>query len=112
MTRIRAEEPALRRGRQVVRAYGDKPGLFALSRVGEDGSEILALFNTSTAPVAAQVEVEPGSLRWQALRGDCAPKSSAPASVAVRVPPRLPRLQERAVTALPLDLSTADAAPR
>ena len=30
-------------------------------RIGEDGSEILALFNTSTAPVVAQVEVEPGS---------------------------------------------------
>lgn len=87
MARIRAAAPALRRGRQVVRAYGDKPGLFAMSRIGEDGSEVLALFNTSTAPVAAQVEVEPGSLRWQALRGDCAPKSSAPASVAVRVPP-------------------------
>ncbi|MFN7107942.1 MAG: alpha-amylase family glycosyl hydrolase [Brevundimonas sp.] len=91
MARIRAAEPALRRGRQVVRAYGDKPGLFAISRIdqdgGEDGSEILILFNTSATPVAAQVEVEPGSLRWQGLRGDCAVQSSAPASVAVRVPP-------------------------
>ena len=87
MARLRAAEPALRRGRQVVRAYGDKPGLFALSRLTDDGGEVLVLFNSSTAPVAAQVEVEPSSLRWQALRGDCAPRSSAPASVAVRVPP-------------------------
>jgi glycosidase len=87
MAGVRAAEPALRRGRQIVRAYGDKPGLFALSRIGEDGGEILVLFNTSTTPVAAQVEVEPASDRWQALRGDCAPESSAPASVAVRVPP-------------------------
>ena len=87
MARLRAAEPALRRGRQVVRAYGDKPGLFALSRLTDDGGEVLVLFNSSTAPVSAQVEVEPGSLRWQALRGDCAARSSAPASVAVRVPP-------------------------
>ena len=87
MARLRAAEPALRRGRQVVRAYGDKPGLFALSRLTDDDGEVLVLFNSSTAPVSAQVEVEPGSLRWQALRGDCAARSSAPASVAVRVPP-------------------------
>ncbi len=87
MARLRAAEPALRGGRQVVRAYGDKPGLFALSRLTDDGGEVLVLFNSSTAPVTAQVEVEPGSLRWQALRGDCAARSSAPASVAVRVSP-------------------------
>jgi glycosidase len=87
MAGIRAAEPALRRGRQVVRAYGDEPGLFALSRLMDDGSEVLVLFNSSTAPVTAQVEVEPTSLRWQTLRGDCAPESSAPASVRVSVPP-------------------------
>ena len=87
MARIRAAEPALRRGGQVVRAYGDEPGLFAMSRMGDDGSEILILFNSSTASVTAQVEVEPTSLRWQTLRGDCAAESSAPASVAVSVPP-------------------------
>lgn len=87
MARLRAAEPALRRGGQVVRAYGDKPGLFAFSRLTDEGGEVLVLFNSSTAPVSAQVEVEPGSLRWQALRGDCAARSSAPASVAVRVPP-------------------------
>ena len=52
-----------------------------------DGAEVLVLFNSSTAPVTAQVEVEPTSIRWQALRGDCAPESSAPASVRVSVPP-------------------------
>ncbi len=87
MARIRAAETALRRGRQVVRAYGDAPGLFAMSRMGDDGSEILIVFNSSSAPISAQVEVEPASLRWQALRGDCAAESSAPASVAVSVPP-------------------------
>ena len=70
-----------------MRAYNDKPGLFAISRMSEDGGEVLVLFNTSTAAVSAQVEVEPSALRWQAVRGDCAPESSAPASVAVRIPP-------------------------
>ena len=87
MTAIRAAEPALRRGRQVVRASGDKPGLFALSRLDDDGGEILVLFNTSTAPVSAQVEVEPTSLRWQALHGDCRSQAAAPASYGVAVPP-------------------------
>jgi glycosidase len=87
MAGIRAAEPALRRGRQLVRAYGDEPGLFALSRLMDNGAEVLVLFNSSTMPVTAQVEVEPTSLRWQALRGDCAPESSAPASVRVSVPP-------------------------
>ena len=87
MARLRAAEPALRRGRQMVRGYGDAPGLFAISRMGDDGSEILIVFNSSSAPISAQVEVEPASLRWHALRGDCAAESSAPASVAVSVPP-------------------------
>ena len=87
MAGLRAAEPALRRGRQMVRGYGDAPGLFAMSRMGDDGSEILIVFNSSSAPISAQVEVEPASLRWQALRGDCAAESSAPASVAVSVPP-------------------------
>lgn len=87
MGRIRAAEPTLRRGRQVTRAYGDKPGLFAISRMGDDGAEVLVVFNTSTAPISAQVEVEPGSLNWRSLRGQCAPKASAPASYGVTVPP-------------------------
>ncbi|MBD3836472.1 alpha-amylase family glycosyl hydrolase [Brevundimonas sp.] len=87
MARIRAAETALRRGPKMVRGYGDAPGLFAMSRMGDDGSEILIVFNSSSAPISAQVEVEPASLRWQALRGDCAAESSAPASVAVSVPP-------------------------
>ncbi|MFW8695610.1 hypothetical protein, partial [Mesorhizobium japonicum] len=65
----------------------DKPGLFAISRMGDDGAEVLVVFNTSTAPISAQVEVEPGSLNWRSLRGQCAPKASAPASYGVTVPP-------------------------
>jgi neopullulanase len=87
MARIRAADAALRRGRQIVRAAGDAPGLFALSRLDQSGGETLALFNSSTAAVTAQVEVEPGSLRWQAVRGDCESQASAPASYAVRIPP-------------------------
>ncbi|WP_395945749.1 alpha-amylase family glycosyl hydrolase [Brevundimonas sp.] len=87
MARIRAAEPALRHGRQVARASGEKPGLFAVSHLDETGGETLVLFNTSTAEVSAQVEVEAASLRWQAVHGDCEAEASAPASYAVRVPP-------------------------
>jgi hypothetical protein len=87
MARIRAAEPALRHGRQVVRAAGDTPGLFAMSRLDEAGGETLVLFNTSTTAVTVQVEVEPASQRWQAVRGDCAAEASAPASYAVRIAP-------------------------
>ena len=86
MGRIRQAEPALRRGRQVMRASGDKPGLLAWSRMGEDGQEVLVVFNSSTAPINGQVEVEAGSQRWQSVRGDCAAQASAPASYAVAVP--------------------------
>jgi glycosidase len=47
--------PAARR--QVVRAAGDKPGLFAVSRMTEAG-EVLVAFNTGLTPIAAQVEVD------------------------------------------------------
>ena len=61
MAAIRAADPALRRGEQVVRAYGDAPGLFAFSRrAPSGGGETLVAFNTSTAPVTAQVVVDVG----------------------------------------------------
>ena len=45
----RKQYPGLRRGRQVVRAQSREPGLFAASRLGNDGREILVAFNTSNA---------------------------------------------------------------
>src|SRR3990170_2249971 len=59
MAAIRRSDPALSRGEQVVRAYGDSPGLFALSRRSPSGGgETLALFNSSTEPLTASVIVD------------------------------------------------------
>jgi glycosidase len=84
---IRRADPALSRGQQIVRAYGDKPGLFAFSRLAPSGGgETLALFNSSTVPVTANVVVGAGSERWASVRGRCAPRGAAPGSYRVEVP--------------------------
>ncbi|MBV8687669.1 MAG: alpha-amylase [Alphaproteobacteria bacterium] len=88
LARIRRDDPALRDGEQVVRAYGDKPGLFALSRrAPSGGGETLAAFNTGTSPVSAQVLVDTGSAHWVGVHGRCAPAASAPGSYRVEIPP-------------------------
>ena len=87
LAKVRAESPALRRGRQVVRASGQKPGLFAASRFDPDtGKEVLLAFNTSTQPITQNVVVEIGSQRFTALAGQCATEASAPGSVRITLP--------------------------
>ncbi|HTQ78305.1 MAG TPA: hypothetical protein VMI15_09810, partial [Burkholderiales bacterium] len=76
------------RGRQVVRGYGSRPGLFAVSRFDPDGhGELLVAFNTSTSAISAQVEVEAGSTHFVALHGKCAAQPSAPGSYPVEIAP-------------------------
>jgi glycosidase len=87
LAKLRQEQPALRRGRQIVRAHGKTPGLFAASRLSTDGRELVAAFNTSTSTVVAQIEVEPTSTVFKTLRGACAAKATAPGSFRVEVPP-------------------------
>ena len=84
MAAIRAANPALRRGRQVVRVFGSAPGLFAFSRIDGAG-ETLVAFNTGTIPIRAQIEVDPTSLAWRSAQGACAPGASAPGSYAVEI---------------------------
>jgi glycosidase len=86
LAKLRQSYVALRRGRQVVRAYGKTAGLFAVSRIGNDGREILVAFNTSMETAVAQIEIEPNSKVFKALRGGCA-RPSAPGSFRVEVPP-------------------------
>ena len=86
LAKVRAAEPALRRGKTIVRAAGDKPGLFAVSRM-LDGREVLVVFNTATTPVDALVQVETTSLAFRTLLGSCAPSASAPGSVKVTLAP-------------------------
>ncbi|WP_404374064.1 alpha-amylase family glycosyl hydrolase [Sphingomonas sp. MMS24-J45] len=88
LAQLRKATPALTRGRTVVRAAGDKPGLFAVSRFDpETGREVVLAFNTSTAPVSAQVVVETRSTDFIARHGVCAAKASAPGSLSVTIPP-------------------------
>jgi len=87
LAKLRQEQPALRRGRQVVRIHGKTPGLFAASRIGADGREIVVVFNTSSTTAVAQIEVEPTSAVFKSLRGACAPKASAPGSFRVELSP-------------------------
>jgi glycosidase len=86
MAKIRAEHAALRSGRQMVRAQGDKPGLLAFSRMA-DGREYLVVFNTGLTPITANVEVETTSRAWRSVRGDCADASTAPGGYRVEVGP-------------------------
>ena len=88
LARIRRATPALTRGRQLLRARSDKPGLLAISRFDPvSGREVLLAFNTATTPVTAQVQVETGSTRFAALAGRCAATVAAPASLTVTLPP-------------------------
>ncbi len=88
LAHLRAAQPALRRGRQLVRSYGKSPGLFAVSRLDAEGrGEVLIAFNTSTAALSAQVTVEVGSERFASLHGKCAPRVSAPGSYHVEIAP-------------------------
>ena len=86
LSKLRVATPALRDGRQVVRAAGDKPGLFAVSRLlGK--TEVLAVFNTSDQPLTANVPVEAASVAWRSLHGACAATAGAPGSYSVELKP-------------------------
>ena len=88
LAKLRVAEPALRRGAQLVRASGPKPGLFAVSRFDPaTGRELLLAFNTGTTPVRAQVQVGVDSRRFLALHGECPLAAGAPGSVHVDLPP-------------------------
>ncbi|HEX8485915.1 alpha-amylase family glycosyl hydrolase [Sphingomonas sp.] len=87
LSKVRLAHKALTRGRQVMRASGDAPGLFALSRFDPDtGSEVLIAFNTSAKQVTQAVQVETGSVSFQTLAGTCAARAVAPGSVTVALP--------------------------
>ena len=89
LARLRTGHAALRRGSETIRARGDEPGLFAVSRFDPDtGVEYLIAFNTSTAPIRAQVQVDTASTAFDTLAGAaCAPRASAPGSLALDLPP-------------------------
>ncbi len=87
LAKIRTATPALTRGRQLLRAREEKPGLLAISRFDPgSGQEVLLLFNTSPQPVVRNVEVETRSTRFRTLAGRCSPAAVAPGQVRVDLP--------------------------
>jgi len=85
---LRKSQPALLRGRQLVRNYSEKPGLFAVSRIDpQTGREVAIAFNTSTEPLTAAMEVATTSRRFSALYGHCAAIATAPGSYQVSLAP-------------------------
>ena len=88
LSSLRAKHEALRRGRQIVRRYGENPGIFAISRLDPaTGREIVVAFNTSTEPVRTPVEVSGHSRSFDSLHGECAPTAVAPGSYEVTLAP-------------------------
>ena len=87
LAKLRTSTPALTRGRQLVRARGDGPGVFAASRFDPvTGKEVLLAFNTSAKPVTQAVQVEVASSAFQQLAGACAPRAVAPGSLVLTLP--------------------------
>ncbi len=86
LARIRSDHEALRRGRLILRASGEKPGLVAWSRIGSDGREYLFAANTSAQSLTANVEVDMQSTTWTALAGQCAAVSAKPGQLGLTLP--------------------------
>lgn len=88
LSALRTSHAALRSGRQIVRNYSSKPGLFAVSRVDPaSGREIIVAFNTATEPLTARVEVDITSQHFSALHGQCSATAIAPGSYEVTLSP-------------------------
>lgn len=84
---VRRASPALSRGTTRMRAFSEKPGLLALSRFDPDtGRETVVAFNTSAAPVTANIAIDMKSAGFTALHGDCPAASAAPGSLRLSLP--------------------------
>ena len=87
LAKLRTESVALRRGDQIVRNYGEKPGLFAVSRIdAASGDEVLVVFNTSNVALTANVEIGKGATSLTSLRGRCPATPRLRGSVSISLP--------------------------
>lgn len=87
MAKVRKADSALRHGDQTTRFAAETPGLFAVTRRGDDGSETLIAFNTSKAEIKANVAVDSLSQNWRSERGECTSHAAAPGAYTVTLPP-------------------------
>ena len=58
-----------------------------MSRIGNDGREIVIAFNTSKSALVANVEVEAGTRVFRTVRGPCPASAGAPGSAEVKLLP-------------------------
>ena len=88
LARIRRETPALTGGQSQVRSSGDEPGLFALSRFDPaTGREVVLAFNTSDKAVTQRIAIDPASLAFSPLAGQCPLDADAPGTMTITLPP-------------------------
>jgi glycosidase len=87
LSKIRSGSAALRRGKTVAHNHGEKPGLFAFSRIDEaSGEEVIVAINTSNAPIKANFELNPRVTGFASMHGAC-PALNAPGSASVSLQP-------------------------
>lgn len=87
LSTLRKAHPALARGKQIVREYRQKPGLFAVSRFDpESGTEYLLAFNTSGVPISVNSSLSYGAESLKSLIGTCPSSPTAPGSLALTLP--------------------------
>lgn len=87
MAKVRADNEGLRRGKLIMRGFGDKPGLVAWSRIGADGVEYIFAANTSAQSITANVEVDRESgTAWHTLIGQCSGAESKTGQLKLTVP--------------------------
>jgi glycosidase len=85
---LRKGNPALRYGKQILRNYDAKPGLFAFSRVDNaSGQDVLVILNTSAARIVANVEIDATTVDFTDLYGKCPASIGISGSVSVSIPP-------------------------
>jgi glycosidase len=88
LSKIRTSHSALRRGRQVVRHYDEKPGLFAVSRFEPaNDQEFVLLYNTATTSITGKVQIDIATTALNNIDGNCDAKVVAPGSMQVTLPP-------------------------
>lgn len=88
LAEVRKATPALTFGRTVIRAFSDQPGLLAVSRFDpQTGREVVLAYNTSTRPLSQTVAIEPASMAFTALAGQCPVAANAPGSITITLPP-------------------------
>ena len=87
LSKIRLGSAALRRGKTVVRNHGEKPGLFAFSRIDEaSGDEVMVALNTSKEAITANFELNPKATGFTSILGSC-PVLNAPGSASISLQP-------------------------